>query len=259
MKALIHILTCSLLWAAVVSGLHAAPADFRLTEYLGHTWQREPVTFPLTAAQLRQAKTGRALNGPDGQPIPYQLIGNDTPITRIAFQADMPPYATQAFSFTTTPAIMTTDLRIAETADTIELTNARTGIRVAKALAAGQGPIAGIRLSSGAWVTGSRLATDQPIANYAAIVVARGPVFAEIACRATIGKDAVWEQRYRIYAGEPVVLVDEFAKVDGPTATFSLDLKKDFNPDTMHYRYGKAVPGASYGKSATWKLQTGRR
>ena len=89
-----------------------------------------------------------------------------------------------------------------------------------------------------------------PITRYEAKVTARGPVYAEVACRMTLGKDATWEQRYRIYAGEPVVLVDETSAIDGPSVTFTLDLQHDFDPDTLLYRLGKSDFTAknAYGK-----------
>ena len=77
-----YLFLCSLLCAVWLCSFCAAvPADFQLTEYLGHTWQHEPVTFPLTAAQLRQTKAIHALCGQDGAAIPYQLVSTDTPLT----------------------------------------------------------------------------------------------------------------------------------------------------------------------------------
>ena len=260
MKTRYRILACSMLWALLLGSLWAAaPADdFRLQEYLGHNWQHEAVTFPISGDALAQAKADHALCGPDGKAIAYQLVAGTTPQdTRIAFQSDLPPYEARAFKFTTDRALTATDLKIAETADYIELTNAMTGIRIAKALAAGQGPIAGVRLTSGAWVTGSRLTTNEPVARYEAKIIARGPVYAEVVAQAGIGKTATWEQRYRIYNNEPVVLVDETSAVDGPAASFSLDLQKNLNPDTLLYRSGNSGNGISYGQNQTYKLATG--
>jgi hypothetical protein len=238
----------------------AEPAELTLKEYLGHNWQHEPVFFPVHGDALKQVKKGRALCGTNGVPISYQIVaGVKKGETRLAFQTDLSAYETRAYRFTNESAALTTDLTVEETADTITLTGSQTGIRIAKTLAADQGPIQAVRLPSGAWVGGSRLTTDKPVTSYKAEIAARGPVFAEAVCRTEIDKTATWELRIRLYAGEPVVLVDETSVVDGPTVTFTLDLKRNFNPDTLLYRLGKSQFNATarYGRNTTWKLEPG--
>jgi len=244
----------------VCSGLSAAsPApDFRLRDWLGHDWQREPVTFSLTAAQARQAKSGQALRGANGTAIPYQLIyGATAHDLRIAFQTDLPAYAVREFRLAPGTANRTTDLRIVETADAVELTNAQTGIRLAKTLAADRGPISAVRLPSGAWVGGSRVITKTPVTAYAVKILARGPVYAEVVCQAAFGPTATWSLRIRLYAGEPVVLIDEASAIDGPAVTFSLDLQRQLNPDTLLYRSGMSTGETYYGRNCTWTLAPG--
>lgn len=248
-----------MLLVLLMSALGAAPADdLQLTERLGHNWRRETVVLALSPAQEREVQAGRALYGPDGKALPYQLLaGATTHRARVAFQTDLLPYETRVFRFGAEPAVTAGDLTVEETPETITLAGSQTGCRIARTLANGQGPLHAVRLSSGAWAGGSRLLTDQPVTAYAATVTARGPVFAEVVCRAMIGNAATWELRLRLYAQEPVILVDETAAVDGPAVTFRLELQRDFHPDTLLYRSGRADPGIAYGQNLTWKLEAG--
>ncbi len=238
--------------------LGAAPmADFTLRDFIGRDWRNECVTFPLTADQLRQAQLGLSLTGPDGKAIPYQVAAGagQQPAT-ISFLTDLNAYETRVFRFTTEHAQTATDLRIVETPADIRLTNSLSGITIAKALANGAGPIAGIRLKSGKWVGASTLTSDTPLTAYTAEVTARGPAFVEVVCRATFNAKQTWELRVRLQANEPVVLVDEtFTALT--KADFTLSLSPNFAPDTLFYRYGKGMPDGNIGKMATWKIAPG--
>ena len=49
-------------------------AAFVLRDFLGRTWRNECVHFPVDIASLRRAQSGRALVGPDGRAVLYQVI-----------------------------------------------------------------------------------------------------------------------------------------------------------------------------------------
>ncbi|MHB9131635.1 MAG: hypothetical protein ACYDBB_11175 [Armatimonadota bacterium] len=237
----------------------AAPAGFVLQDYLNRTWQNEAVSFPLAGDNLTKAQAGKALVGPDGKAVLYQVIpGADT---RIELLTDLTPFEKRTYTFTDAPSTAKTDLKIEETAEVIRLTNDRTGIAIRKQLAPGEGPLAGIRLSSGAWVGDSKLAgTPQPTA-YTVEVTSRGPVYAEVVCRAAFGGTKTWSLTVRLQAHEPVALVDETFKL-GDGAQFILSLGRNFAPDSLLYRKASAVAIEKFASQqdptvCTWRPFTG--
>ncbi len=257
-KTHLFLLGSILLPSLAAVGMQSAPApDFRLQDFLGRSCQNERVTFPLTKAQLRHAEAGHALLGPDNKPVLYQLIANPTPPgVRIAFLTDLNPFETRTFLFSQEPATVSGDLTVEETPETVTMTNGKTGIRLPRALKDGAGPIDGVRLLSGKWVGGSSLTSQLGVAAYSVEILSRGPVSAEALCKAVFEDKSTWQMRIRLDAFEPVVLVDEISAVAG-NAILTLNLSRDFNPDSLLFRYGKQEPGAGLGKDATWKIENG--
>lgn len=216
----------------------AANAAFALREPIGRHWRHESVRFPLTAGQLRDAQAGRALIGPDGQSVAYQVVpAKAADPAAIEFLVDLPPYATQSYAFGDKQAATATDLDVSETREVIRLVNGLTGIEIRKSLKDGQGPIARIRLQSGKWMGESLLTTELKIKDYNASVIARGPIFAEAVCRAVFDDESSWEMRIRINAGEPVLLIDEKSAVHNSGTVFRMDLRRDFAPTHSFHRH----------------------
>lgn len=242
-----------LLVVALVAVQCAAPAgeatdDFVLHERIGRTWRNEAVRFVLTPAQAAQAAAGRALLGPDGAAVPYQAVAGQP--AAIEFMTDLEPYERRAYRFGAGAASAATDLVWSEDAGAIRVRNGRTGIAIRKQLAAKQGPVEGMLLTSGKWVGGSALKPSA--ATYAVTVTARGPVFAEIRCDATFADSGTWRIAFRLNANEPVVLVDEGVPLRN--ATFSLSLSENFAPDRLFFRQGKTVPAPN---GEDWNVDTG--
>lgn len=212
-----------------------AEDGFTLRDYIGRTWRNEYVQFPLTEAQVQQVHAGHALTGPDGKAVPYQLEPGAKPT--IAFLADLNAFETRAYQFTDAPANTTTDLSIEETADAITVTNHLTGVMVPKTLKGGAGPLAGVKMLSGKWVGASALTGAPPVTDYKAVITARGPVYAEVACTLTFKKAGTWTIRYRVEANEPVVLVDESLAVTSSTpSNFVLTLTRNFSAAHLFFR-----------------------
>ncbi len=241
--------------SCVFPSLAASPAAFSLCDYVGRTWQNECVEFPLSPAQASAARARKALVGPNGQPVLYQLVPGTTKKmpARIAFLADLDPYETRAYRFTASTAKVATDLRIEETADLIRISNALTGIAIRKKLTAGNGPVDSIRLNSGPWVGGSQLSgCTQPLTAYTTDITARGPAFAELRCRATFAGANQWSITFRVHANEPVILVDEqYALGDG--SAFILNLSRGLPPDHVLYRDG----ASHFGQCTSWHITAG--
>jgi hypothetical protein len=236
----------------LLSSRAAGSEDLLLRDFLGRTWSNEFVQFTMTDDQQASAIQGRELIRPGGAAVTYQVVpatnGNDH--AAIAFLADLDPFETCAYRFTNTAAHVVTNLQIVETAGLIRITNNLIGISIRKSLAAGEGPIEGIRLNSGAWVGGSQFSgAGQPMTSYTAEITATGPVFAEVLCRATFSGTNVWTLKVRIHANEPVVLVEESFSL-GDNSSFILNLGSGLAPDHVLYRNG----GAQLGQCASWAI-----
>ncbi|MDB5336839.1 MAG: hypothetical protein JWN70_2458 [Planctomycetaceae bacterium] len=237
--------------------LHDLPAgendgdDFVLHESLGQVWRNECVRFELSPTQAAHVTAKHALIGPGNMAVPYQVITeSDGTSSRIAFAASLNTFEERRYHFSDAPTnAMQTDLKIDERGEHLDLFNSTTGISLRRKLKAGEGPVAAIRLASGGWIGDSRLRTTEPIPAYTVEVTARGPVFVEAVCHAKFGQDRSWEIRFRVYAGEPVVLVEEKFTTDDDS-TFQLALGTDYSPDRLFYRAGNDV----VGKNATWDI-----
>ncbi|MHB9022976.1 MAG: carbohydrate binding domain-containing protein [Armatimonadota bacterium] len=239
-----------------VNGAYGAPqgaADFTLREELNRQWTRECVTFALTAEQLVKAQGSRPLLDDKGKEVIYQVTLFPPGTRRISFQTSLAPLETRTFTFADTgKADKTTDLQVADDKGWIVLSNSKTGIRLAlESKVGGQGPIAGIRLPSGAWAGGSRLAGTAPVKDISCGII-KGPVFVEAIYKLTFADTETWEGRFRMYANEPVILVDEISSVDTPV-TLQLMLSDNFDAESLFFRSGDSP----YGKNLTWKIEKG--
>ena len=240
----------------VLIGTTCVAQSFTLREELGRQWQHECVTFPLTAVQQEQIAAQRALLGPDGKPVPTQVIQGPDGRPRIVFHVDLAPYATSTWRFDEDSVRPNrhTDLKLAESDTSIRISNDQVGIAITKTPLSGAGPISGFKLNSGTWVGASRLTSDSAITQWETQVTESGPVLIEVVSRATFGQAGFWESRYRIYAGEPVILVDETFTVNGVAkAEFQLLLNDRFPATELFYRAGKG----RIGKNANWTIQQG--
>ncbi len=216
----------------------------------------ELVRFPLRGASRDAVRSGRALVERRGRSIPYQVVDSprhDEEI--IAFAVDLDPYQVRSYRFVAGPASTATDLRIEETPERIRLIGREAGISIRKAPKDGQGPVEAIRLGSGRWIGDSRLIGASLSAGYRLEVKARGPVFAEVACRTGSGPRS-WRLGFRVQAGDPVIEVDEEFDL-GPGNSLELSLGKGFAPDGILYRNGKSASGAAVGNLATCTIASG--
>ena len=225
---------------------------FQLRDDLGRTWRNEEVRFAASDRDLASARAGRVLAGPDGKPVPYQIVpGANGGPPAIAFLADLNPFETTTYRFAaaagTAPA--RTDLTVQQTAQSVIVSNGLIGLSIRKHLAPGEGPIAGIRLNSGQWIGGSRLESKAKIASYTVDVAANGPVFVDVICRAQFEDGQAWQMHFRLQAHEPAVVVDESSTLKD-SASFSLALSPGFSPDRLFYRHGKATAEGREGKLA---------
>ncbi len=231
--------------------------EFVLSEELGREWTNEVVSFPLDSSLVDPDQY--VLKNSNGKSIPHQLIANNEGQQRILFQVNLPPYVTQKYFFAPNGKAdhLASDLVIEDSADYLRISNGKTGVSLRKKPADGKGPIAGIKLNSGTWVGDSRLLSNAKITDWQVEIVANGSVMIEAICTITFDEQGVWRLRFKIYAKEPVVLVDEQYKAD-KKPIFQLILDKNYAADYLFYRYGKRMSDGRVGKNATWKIATGK-
>jgi len=229
-----------LLFAA---SLAAAPADgdraiavFSLRDHVNQSWRHELVFFPVEAGIY--GRNDIALVGPDGQPAAHQWVppgsspsGKDS----VAFFATVAAGGASEYRLIPGKPVETTGLRVAASGDSVTMENPLIGIRIGGAEAAKDGPIGAIRLRSGRWIGGGEIATPRPPSRLTVDLLARGPVFAEALASYEFPQEGSWRLRFRLVAGEPVVLVDEeFALAEG--SAYVLKLGKGWDPDRMFHR-----------------------
>jgi hypothetical protein len=222
-------------------------ARFSLRDYLNRDWQNELVTFKVDASLVGRRDV--ALLDADQRPVPFQWSTGST--AGIAFLASVPRFAQVEYHLVEGKGQRTEDgerrtVTIKDRPELVELGNDSIGIRLNKgSKALTQGPIGGIRLTSGKWVGDGELhwtaaGTATPLCRVK--VVADGPVFADVESEYAFPENGYWRLRFRVIAGEPVVLVDE--EFSGPSgAVYRLKLGAGFGPDHLFWR--KEAAGAS--------------
>ena len=250
------LLFCLVLALTGTTRAQQAVATFSFEDHLKRAWSNELVFYPVDAAVW--GRKDLALLGPDGQGVPLQwATAEQSPngAASVAFLANVPEFTRVSYSLMAgVQAATDNELRVAESATTIELGNALIGLRLhrgAKALS--DGPFAGVRLPSGAWVGGGKLAEGSRPTAHDAQFTAQGPVFLDATATYRFGENGAWRLRFRVVRGEPVVLVDETCDLPS-AAIWRLSLAPGWNPTRLLYRNQKADSASQFGQQETWPL-----
>lgn len=227
--------------------------DFVLREHLGKNWTHELVTFTLNAGQLSAVKQGAQVVGPNNIVLPSQLLETDNQ-PRLAFQVTLPAGASQFYQLDKNKKAPSNAIKVEETPDRLQLGNEHIGIAIRKKLEGNEAPIAGIRLRSNAFTTGSTRLGGAEVVKYSVDVIARGPVFAEAACQVTFADQGKWSVNFRIFHSEPVIVVKE--SFDSPAGgLIKLPLSgPSFLPTNLLYRKGMG----NLGQFDSWKIAPGK-
>jgi len=222
-------------------------AKFALRDYLGREWQNELVFFKVDAALV--GRKDAVLMDANGREIPYQWSTEDN--GSIAFLASVPKFTRVEYKLVRGTPKTAPNLKVTQQPDSVEMVNDKTGIRVYRNSEALQrGPIAGVKLSSGKWVGSGQLTWPGPPMDFKTTVLTDGPLFADVESAYTSSTGDFWKLRFRIIAGEPVILVDE--EFSGAAqAYYQFNAVKDFGPDSLLWRTG---PTAT---TNLWKNLTG--
>ena len=201
--------------AALAEG--AALQTFRLQEYLGRSWTSELVFFPLEEL-VRARAAGSSLLGPEGKPAPFQIAEDRHGRPAIAFKVDLQPFELLRYRLVAgePERIPETSLAVERETGRIRVLSSKVGLEVPASEGRYQdGPLLRMRMQSGKWIGGSRLITARKITDYQ-VRVTDGPVFADVESTYTFDGDKRWRIRFRVIAGEPVIVIDEeFNLADG--------------------------------------------
>ncbi len=227
------------LFAVVGTNLHSAGElqHFTLTEHLDNEWSNELVSFPLNAASAQSDQGELTLLAADGKELRFQ-IGRTKAGKNISFLVDLAAGKSNQYRLVRRrrAKVPANALECIEDATAIRMSNGLTGIEAPGAKGRfADGPISALRLRSGNWVGSSRLVSKRKISSYASKLVARGPVYAEIECSYVFVGGKKWTLRFRLIAGEPVILIDEaFNLADGSVWEFVVT--RDFPADAFAFR-----------------------
>ena len=226
----------SILICATAAAAQPPVATFTLRDHLKREWRNELVFFPV--AESLWGSEDLVLLGPDDAPLPYQwvdpaLAPSGKP--SIALLASIGQFDETTYRLVPGRPAADSDLKVRHNGDTVSLDNRLVGITLGGPGAAKQGPIAGVRLPSGRTVAAGRLDSPHEPSRMETRVIAAGPVFAEAAVDYTFPDHGFWRLRFRVIAGEPVVLVEEQFQLPAG-ARYVLSLADRFGADRLFYR-----------------------
>ena len=197
-------------------------AKFTLRDYIGREWQSELVFFKVDSALV--GRKDAVLRDATGREVPYQWSTQDE--SSIAFLASVPKFTRVEYKLSQgTPKVLPS-VKVTQQPEMLEVANEKTGIRLyTKSEALQRGPIAGVKLVSGKWIGSGELKWPSAPADFQTIVRTDGPVFADVESTYKSSNGDFWKIRFRIIAGEPVILVDE--EFSGQVNAYY-----QFNPET---------------------------
>ncbi len=250
------LLLCLVLSLADTARGQNAVATFSLEDHLKRAWSNELVFYPVVNATW--GRKDLSLIGPDGKSVSLQWVTADqSPNGKvsIAFLANVPEFGKTVYSLVTgATATKETELGITDTATSLELSNAQIGLRLHRGeRALSEGPFAGLRLPSGAWIGAGSFNEDDRPTKHRVEITAQGAVFLDATVNYEFGDQGTWKLRFRLVRGEPVVLVDETCDVPVPSS-WRLSLAKGWSPTRLFYRNEKAIPGSTFGQQETCPL-----
>ena len=185
-------------------------ATFTLQDHLRREWRNELVFFSVPDNVYGQRDA--VLMGPEGKARPHQWVPSEVAASgkkSVAFFASIPELGTSTYRLVRGKPSQTTDLKVQQKKDTVSLENAKVGITLGGPRMVESGPIASVRLPGRQAVLGGQLVVPELADNVKLSVIASGPVFAEALVRYEFPDDQFWQLRFRLPAGEPVILVDD--------------------------------------------------
>ena len=209
-------------------------AKFTLRDYIGREWQSELVFFKVDSALV--GRKDAVLRDAKGREVPYQWSTEDD--GSIAFLASVPKFARVEYKLIQGKPKALSNVKVMQQPEMIEVANEKTGIRLyTKSEALQRGPIAGVKLVSGKWIGAGELKWPAAPIDFQTTVRTDGPVFVDVESAYKSSSGDFWKLRFRVIAGEPVILVDE--EFSGQAnAYYQFNPDKNFESDCLLWRAG---------------------
>ena len=218
-----------ILLSGVVSASAAQQREFTLAEPFGLSWGPDRVNVPVEFPAGEVAADGVALQDAAGQAVPVQLDrielwpdGKSVKKALASFMVTLEPDQTAAWRLTADPRSILQEaggeVRAEIRGGLIELSNAKTGVRLAggkrsypEPVAGEQfpAPIQGVRLPNGMWIGKGSWQTDLGCTGYSARITHRGPVFVRAKLRYEFEGCKFYAATVELNAGQDLAVVSE--------------------------------------------------
>ena len=239
----------ALLGVSLAGGVQAGEREIVLREHLNRQWTNELVTYPFSSAARECHPQSVSLQGPSGL-LPVQLSevhywpgGTWVKSAKLSFVANLAPLSTNTYTVrwgrdATGPG-PASDLRVTPREEEMELATSQFAVRLLlgersfrepKPPAEVPGPVVAMRLGEGAWFGGSRMFGTRKLTGYSASLIAKGPVFAEVAFRYTYAGGNTVDLVARVASGANGILWDAKVKQDRPEEGWDLMLTPGLPP-----------------------------
>jgi len=227
-KSRSHVTTGLLLAACSVSGWTAQQRTFTIREPFGLAWGPDQVRYAVEFPQGTVTADGIALKDAAGRPVAVQLTGielwpDGKTVKRATahFMVTLRPDENAAWTLTADnraagqPA---SDIEVRQHADTIELLNGKTGIRLvggkktfAEPVEASRlpAPIQAVRLHDRQWIGKGWWQTEVKCTGYRAEVTERGPVLARAKLHFDFEGDKHYAASVELASGQDLAVLSE--------------------------------------------------
>jgi len=229
-------------------------ARFSFHDYLKRDWQNELVFFKLDSKLANRKDL--VLLDPQQQPVSYQWSHENS--GEIAFLASVPSFSNLEYTLVKGNPQFHVGFKANGLAEAFEVANDQIAIRLNRGQKALQeGPIGGVRLTSGKWVGSGTLNLPNPPVKHELRVLEEGAIYADVESDYVLPDNGFWKLRIRLIAGEPVVLVDE--KFNGFfQSSYQFALGAGLGPDHIVWRNEEAaadLPLQNTGKIPVFVLE----
>ena len=237
----------------VLSGPAMAAGERKIVvrEHLGLTWSDEVVAYPFSAEKGRCQVGSVKLTGPNGSQacqLSDVVLWEGTKFIKsgkLSFVvAKLEPQTSQAYTVSSGPQKVRTDLAISIKPGSVEAAAARFGVRLlvgkksydpATSPAKVPGPVLGMRLADGTWFGGAGMFGSTSIASYDARITDFGPVFVRVRCLYTYADGNTLDVITRLNAGGRGVIFETNSAKHKPGDGWKLRLTPGLGALTLQF------------------------
>jgi hypothetical protein len=212
----------------VAPAIAAETRSISIAEPFGLAWGPDRIDEPVSFPEGAVSPQGVSLKDAAGAAVPVQLSpvelwpdGTSVKSGVASFMATLAPDEKKSWTLSAGKEPVTqapSDVKAAAVGSTIELSNAKTGIRLVGGKQAFSPPVAGdklpapiqgVRLPNGKWIGKGAWQTDLPCTGYSAEITASGPVFAQAKIRYDFEGGKSYSATIELNAGQDLAIVSE--------------------------------------------------